>query len=71
MKDVQQKRNQNKRILVFKKLDFDEETEIKKWLSITRFLIVKSTLIKHRHSLRKGKLENFHRTGSLTVSSSF
>lgn len=56
---------------MFKKLDFDEETEIKKWLSITRFLIVKSTLIKHRHSLRKGKLENFHRTGSLTVSSSF
>lgn len=69
-KDAQQKRNQNKRILVSKKPEFNKDTEIKKWLSITLFLIVSLNLLS-TDSFRKGKLENFHRTGSLTVSSSF
>ena len=53
-KDAQQKRNQNRKILVSKKPEFNKDTDRKKWLSITLALILNLNLLSMDTVLEKG-----------------
>lgn len=53
-KDAQQKRNQNRRISVSKKPEFNKDTDSKKWLSITLSLILHLNLLSTDTVLEKG-----------------
>ena len=53
-KDAQPKRNQNRKILVSKKPEFNKDTDRKKWLSITLALILNLNLLSMDTVLEKG-----------------